>query len=240
VRRDHRPLYIKRLIVAFERWYGLKFLAPQFESLGKGVLFMRPWHVEIFGGPVYLGDYAHVIATADGKVRLTVWAEWGQAGLISLGDHCLICPGVRISAAREIRIGNSCMLAQGVYITDADWHGLYDRAAPVGQAKPVTIGENVWIGDRAMVTKGVTIGDNAVIGAGSVVVKDVPPNVIAAGNPAEVVKELRPDGPFRTRSQWLSNPGKLKKEFAELERADLEANTLYGWLRSLLFPRRGD
>lgn len=57
-------------------------------------------------------------------------------------------------------------------------------------ARPITIGDNVWIGGGAVVLPGVTIGDNSVIGAGAVVTKDVPANVVAVGNPARVVRSL--------------------------------------------------
>lgn len=56
---------------------------------------------------------------------------------------------------------------------------------------PITIGDNVWLGGNVVVTPGVTIGENSVIGAGSVVVKDIPANVVAAGNPCKVVREIR-------------------------------------------------
>ena len=85
-------------------------------------------------------------------------------------------------AAEKIEIGDACMIAHGTYISDADWHGIYDRAEPVGTTKPINIKENVWIGDSAIICKGVTIGKNSIIGAGSVVTKDVPKNCIYAGN----------------------------------------------------------
>lgn len=56
--------------------------------------------------------------------------------------------------------------------------------------KPITIGNNVWIGGSAVVCPGVTIGDNTVIGAGSVVTKDIPANVVAAGNPCRVIRPI--------------------------------------------------
>ena len=64
---------------------------------------------------------------------------------------------------------------------------------------PVTLGNNVWIGDGAKVCKGVTIGDNSVIGAGSIVTSDIPANSIAAGNPARVIKPLDPSQPLVKR-----------------------------------------
>jgi maltose O-acetyltransferase len=57
-------------------------------------------------------------------------------------------------------------------------------------AKPIVIGNNVWLGGGAIVLAGVTIGENSVIGAGAVVTRDIPPNVVAAGNPARVIREI--------------------------------------------------
>jgi len=240
LRRDTRPYIIKRLDLLFQRWYADHFLRPQFERLGAGCLFMKPWHVEVFGGPVILGDYAHVIAAPDKKVRLTVWSNMEGQGQIVIGDYGLLCPGVRISAAQDIAIGDSCMMAQGAFITDSDWHGIYDRSLSVGQSAPVRIGDNVWIGDSAMVCKGVTIGENSIIGAGSVVLKDVAPNVIVGGNPASVLKNLDPERPMKTRADWLAHPDVLASEFDEIDRNLMEENTWIGWLRSLLFPGKTD
>jgi acetyltransferase-like isoleucine patch superfamily enzyme len=201
---------------------------------------MKPWHVELFGGPITLGDFATVIATPDRKVRLTVWSDIGGGGRIAIGDCCLISPGVRISAATEICIGDNCLLAHGVFVTDADWHGVYDRGLSIGQTLPVRIQENVWIGDSAIICKGVAIGRNSIIGAGAVVVKDVPENVIAAGNPAAVLKRLDPEKGMRTRRDWLSDPGALASQFDLLDRHFLRGNSWLGWVRALLAPRRGD
>jgi carbonic anhydrase/acetyltransferase-like protein (isoleucine patch superfamily) len=132
------------------------------------------------------------------------------------------------------------MLAQDVYITDSDWHDLYDRTLSVGNTHEVKIGNNIWIGDSAIVCKGVTIGDNAIIGAGAIVVKDIPANAIAAGNPAEVIRYLDPDKPLKSRSQWMGEPDKLTNFYDSVERVMREGNTLLGWLRTLLFPRKGD
>ena len=72
-------------------------------------------------------------------------------------------------------------------ITDTDWHEDDPR---VGCNKPVVIGDNVWLGYAVKVLKGVRIGENSIIGACSVVTKDIPANVIAAGNPCKVLKSL--------------------------------------------------
>ncbi|MDD5524203.1 MAG: acyltransferase [Smithella sp.] len=201
---------------------------------------MKPQYVEVFGGPVYLGDYSTIIATPDRKVRFAVWPVWLGKGKIEIGKCCLICPGTRIMSATSITMGDGCMTAQNVSISDADWHDIYDRSMPIGKTQAVTIGNNVWLGDSVIVGKGVTIGDNAVIGAGSIVVKDIPANAIAVGNPATVIKYLDPDKPLKTRMDWLSNPAKLASDFEIIDRALMKGNSLAGWFRSLLFPRKGD
>ncbi len=216
-----------------------RFLRPQFERLGHGGHFMRPWFVELFGAPINLGRFPTVIACQDARVRLCVWPAREGSGAIRIGDYSLICPGVRISSASSVDIGHSVMMANGVYITDSDWHDLYDRTAP-GKSAAVTIGDNVWLGDRAIVCKGVSIGENSVVGAGAVVVADVPPNVVAAGNPARVVKTLDPDRAVKTRRDWFADPLRLKQDLESWDRALLAGNSLAGWVRYLLRPTSED
>jgi len=239
VRRDHRPYYIKKAYLKFQRFYGRRFLAPQFDALGRGHVFVRPWHIEVFGPSIRIGNYVHVIAAADRKVRLAVWPEKDACGGIDIGDHCLISPGVRVGAADSIRIGDNCMLASGVYLTDSDWHDIYNRIA-TGRSAPIEIGDNVWIGDGAVVCKGVRIGANSIIGAGAVVIHSVPPNCIAAGNPARVVKELDPGQPLTTRAHLFRDPEALLAGLEDFDRGLLRANSLRHWLRYLLFPSRED
>lgn len=90
-----------------------------------------------------------------------------------------------------VHIGDNCMLAPGVHIYTAT-HPLdpTERNSGAEYGKPVTIGNNVWIGGRAVINPGVTIGDNAVIASGAVVVKDVPANAVVGGNPAKIIKML--------------------------------------------------
>ena len=91
--------------------------------------------------------------------------------LVTIGDHCFIGPNVSIYTACHSIIPQERN-------TRDEW------------ARPVTIGNNVWIGGSVTILPGVTIGDNVTIGAGSVVVKDIPSDSLAVGNPARVVKHI--------------------------------------------------
>ena len=92
---------------------------------------------------------------------------------------------------REIRFGANCFLGPGVHVYAAT-HPLdaETRARGLEYGDPVTVGDDVWIGGRAVLNPGVTIGDRSVVGAGAVVTEDVPDDVVVQGNPAEVVRRL--------------------------------------------------
>jgi acetyltransferase-like isoleucine patch superfamily enzyme len=123
-----------------------------------------------------------------------------------IGDDTFIGHDCSFSVGRSVRVGRHCLLATGVRVQDFDGHPLdadQRRAnipTPPEGMRPVVIGDDVWIGTCALILKGVTIGDRSIIGAGAVVTRDVPPDVIVAGNPARVVKELAsPEGYQRGR-----------------------------------------
>ena len=237
---DRRPYYLKRLYFKLQDWYVEHFVKPQLSELGEGYHFIRPWNIELFGSPITIGKHAHFICAVDQRIKLVNWSERNRTGNISIGDYCLVSPGVRIASAREVKIGNNCMIANGAYITDADWHGIYDRLQTVGEAAAVELKDNVWIGDCATVCKGVTIGENSIIGAGSIVVKDIPANSVAVGNPAKVVKTLDPDREMVMRQKLFEKPEELTKYMNDFDRSFLKGNSTLGWLRSLLFPKTGD
>lgn len=90
-----------------------------------------------------------------------------------------------------VTIGNNVMIAPNVSLYGAG-HPIHPAARNSGYeyGAPITIGDNVWIGGSVCVLPGVTIGNNVVIGAGSVVTKDIPDNVIAAGNPCKVIRQI--------------------------------------------------
>ena len=91
-----------------------------------------------------------------------------------------------------VTIGSRTLFAPNVQIYTATHPTDYrERASGLELAKPITIGEDVWVGGSAVVCPGVTIGDRTIIGAGSVVTRDIPSDVFAAGNPCRVVRSLQ-------------------------------------------------
>jgi acetyltransferase-like isoleucine patch superfamily enzyme len=240
LRRDHRPHWIKRLSGAISRSYARYFLYPQFDALGEAAAFLGPRYVEVIGPNIRAGKHVHINAERAHPVKLCVWFSGERLGRIDIGDFVLISPGTRIISSIGITIGSNTMIASGCYISDSDWHSLYDRTAERGHAKPIVIEENVWLGLSVIVGKGVTIGKNSVIGAGSVVVGDIPPNVVAAGNPATVRRELDPTHEMRTRADFFADPVALASMVENLDRAFLKNNSTAGWLRSKWFPRQSD
>jgi len=131
------------------------------------------------GGEIYAENCAFFPG-----VRLEVW----KGGRIVIGGGTYLNRNTEVIAQQEVRIGRHCMIAWDVVIMDTDQHGI-DGALPV--AKPVVIGNYVWIGCRALILKGVQIGDHAVIGAGAIVTHDVPPGGVVTG-PATTLRGIRP------------------------------------------------
>ena len=112
---------------------------------------------------------------------------------IAIGDHAEINNNAFLkSEGPGIVIGRHALLGSRVVIYDSDFHELDPRRRRGGRPSMgrVELGENVFIGDRAMILKGVTIGADSVIGAGSVVTGSIPAGVIAVGNPARVIRKL--------------------------------------------------
>lgn len=108
---------------------------------------------------------------------------------ISLGDHVYMNAGCTILDTASVTIGAQTMLGPGVQLYCPQHH--QDRArrsAGLEQARPITIGREVWIGGGAIVLSGVCIGDGAIVGAGAVVTRDVPAEATVVGNPARLLQ----------------------------------------------------
>lgn len=151
------------------------------------------------------------IAIADRKARKKLYNLYATMG--SVGRNVHICDYYSISGQKNLSIGNHVWIGDHFYARAEGgltigsgtilsryveiWttNHCYDaedlQTIPYDRrmiAKPVTIGENVWIGSRVIILPGITIGEGAVIGAGAVVAKDIPPYAVAGGNPAKVLK----------------------------------------------------
>jgi len=111
---------------------------------------------------------------------------------ITIGQNVGVA-GCTISAAERIVIEDNVLIGSGCLIADSDFHPIaYEDREDTEKTlnAPVHICEGAFIGARSIVLKGVTIGRGSVIGAGSVVTRDIPPGVIAAGNPARVIRQI--------------------------------------------------
>lgn len=99
--------------------------------------------------------------------------------------NCTILDGAKVKFGDNVFVAPNCGFYTAGHPLD-----VIQRTAGLEYAKPITIGNNVWIGAQCCILPGVTIGDNCVIGAGSVVTKDIPANSLAYGNPCQVVRVI--------------------------------------------------
>jgi maltose O-acetyltransferase len=114
-------------------------------------------------------------------------------GQLLIGDRVFINQGTVITVRESVEIGDDTKIGDFSTILDTNFHDL-DPTRP-DKPRPVTIGKNVWLGSGVLVLPGSKIGDHTVVAARSVVRGDLPPRVLATGNPAKVVKHLEiPDG----------------------------------------------
>jgi maltose O-acetyltransferase len=137
-----------------------QILQELFGKLGDKALIVPPFHCD-YGSNIFAGD----------RLYMNYGCVILDCNTVHIGENVLCAPYVQIYTAYhptepEIRLSGRELAA------------------------PINIGNNVWIGGSAIICPGVTIGDNTTIGAGSVVVKDIPENVVAAGNPCRIIRYL--------------------------------------------------
>ena len=129
------------------------------------------------------------------SVGENVWMEppltVARGKTVTIGNNCYFNANLILVDDYKITIGNGVLVAPNVTIATTG-HPVHPALRPNGEmySFPVVIEDNVWIGCNVAIMPGVTIGENSVVGAGSVVTKDVPPNVVAVGNPCRVLRPI--------------------------------------------------
>ncbi len=106
----------------------------------------------------------------------------------------MVSNNTSIIALSKITIGQDGLIGDGVLIIDSDFHGMAisERRTSTGKTEEVKLGNNVWIGSRAVILRGTQIGDGCIVGAGAVAKGVYPAHSIIAGNPARVVGQIDP------------------------------------------------
>ena len=239
MQKDNRPFFVRTFIENFYILWSKYFLIHQFKRVGKNLDINKPWNIDVYGKNISLGENVHIRTSRNVITQICAWNKNDCDGIIEIGNNVLISPGVRIISAEEIIIDSNVMIASNVYISDSDWHGVYDRINTPGSSKKIHIEENSWIGEGSKISKGVRIGKNSIIGLGSVVTSDVPDNEIFGGNPAKKIGEIDKNKEIRKREDmFLNNDYNNLMKF--LIKEDLKENNLFTWLRTVFFPKKGD
>lgn len=174
----------------------LRFFSSLWRSnivLGKRVILFVPIRCD-GEGTVKVGDGTTLgapLAPRAGNGEVLLQAR-EPGSILNIGKNVAFSNNVSIVATEEIIIGDNSLIGDFCLIMDSDFHEIDPilRRSGTGIRKPVVIGRNVWLGSRVVVQKGVTIGENCVIAAQSVVARDIPPNSIAGGNPAKVLRSI--------------------------------------------------
>lgn len=174
----------------------LESLKKQFKKVGVGFALGRDYSV-LNPQSMQFGD----AFWASHRFRIEAISEYENDRFdpcIIIGDNVVFNTDIHIGCIDKIEIGNNCLFASRIYITDHD-HGdtaLNSLVLPPIKRKliskgPVIIKDNVWVGEGVAILSGVTIGENAIIATNSVVTKDVPANSVVGGIPAKVIKVIQ-------------------------------------------------
>lgn len=176
------PRVVAYRILSNNKIYGSPTRFQPIQAVGQGkIVFEDGVKVGFFPSPFFFSTYAYIEARNPNSE-------------IVIGENTWINNNFSaISESASITIGRRCLIGANVEIIDSDFHGIKvsDRGTSNPEkAKPVVIGDDVFIGSNVKIMKGVVIGVGTVIANGSIVVGDIPPSVIAGGNPARVLKAI--------------------------------------------------
>ncbi len=184
-----KPFFILTLIL---RKIYSGYIASKLHKVGKNFNTYYPLHI-IGSQSIFIGDNFSSFR----RNRIEVFAINNYKGKLTIGNNFSMNDDCHLAVINNISIGNNVLIASKVFITD-HFHGeinsdqilippsnrdLYSKG-------PVVIGDNVWIGEGAVILPGVSIGENSIIGANSVVSKSIEKNTVVAGNPALKIKSL--------------------------------------------------
>jgi acetyltransferase-like isoleucine patch superfamily enzyme len=183
-----------------QEWYGRLFAGLGADcAIGAGVTFQRPQAITV-GPGVRLQDRVHLDAGVGSGIDLgercaicfgSYLSVHGREGFIRIGARSYVGAGSQIFGHRGVEIGSQVLAAPGLLIVPYQ-HAFDDVSRPIaeqgGQAKPVVIEDDVYLGMGVRVLLGVTVGRGAVVGAGAVVRRDVAPHTVVAGVPARPLR----------------------------------------------------
>ena len=158
-----RSLFAKYNQTMAENTLERKLILKQlFAETGEQIDIQTPFYCD-YGSNIYAGENLFI------NFNCTIL----DCAKVTFGKNVFLAPNVQLYAAHHPIIAS-------------------ERIKGPELASPITIGDNVWLGGGVIVCPGVTIGENTTIGAGSVVTKDIPANVLAAGNPCRVIRHIQP------------------------------------------------
>jgi acetyltransferase-like isoleucine patch superfamily enzyme len=188
----------RSVIAVRSRFASAALRAPRLH-LGGRASIRGAKHIQ-FGRGVHVGGSIWIEA-------VTSYAGQQYSPAITIGDEASFSHDVHITAIERIDIGRRVLFGSRVYVADHA-HGIYKGSAqsdpttpptqrPLGGGGPVVIGDDVWIGDNAVIVGPIVVGHGAIIGANAVVRKDVPAGVMVAGIPARIIKRFD-----RESSSW--------------------------------------
>lgn len=191
LRKHVYPMWASKRINTICYMIRSYWMQPLFSKCPSSVRFGRhcnitgPQFIEI-GKVCVFGDYCFIGAYYKSDIPH-----------LTIGNNCSFGDFNHITCANRINIGDGVLTGKSVTITDNS-HGTTEKynllmrpsLREVSSNGPVTIGKNVWIGDKATILPNVNIGDGSVIAANAVITKDVPPYSIVAGIPARIIKQL--------------------------------------------------
>lgn len=164
-------------------WWGVR-LGPGCDFIGAPSFHRHPRsRISIGAGCRFRSSPSSNLIGVNRPCMISTLAEGAQ---IDIGSNCGFS-GTVIGCAKRIIIEENVKCGANTLITDTDWHSNDSRTSPDA---PVFIGSNVWLGVNVTVLKGVSIGENTLIAAGSLVAGNLPPNVVAGGIPAKVLREI--------------------------------------------------